>query len=707
MTVSSYKTFSVESFQYLSDQVLNLANQDIPRFEFIHELLKMLKSFSGCSAVGLRIRESDKYFLCEITGDSEQDLSITINQCVQTEDKKFVPYSDDSTPLELACRNVFLRRYHPSLKCFTAKGSFWTGEEDNLLGFCPESKKKKNRQNLNILQRYESVALVPIYTGRDRLGILQLKSKEKNSFDEQLIELYEEFAQILGIALSNQLAQAALRERVKELNCLYSLSKLAAQPDISLDEIFRNTVNLIPPAWQYPEITCARIVFRGIEYITDNFKETQWEQKADINIDGTMAGACKVYYTEKKPEIDEGPFMKEEKDLLNAIVSMLGSIVEYQEAEQALWKSEHALQERVKELTCLYSLALLGQEPSKSLDEILKGVANLIPPAWQYPEITHGRIILDKKAYCSSGFKNGAQSQTSGMFIRGEERGRVEVYYENEMPEIDEGPFLKEERNLIDTIAKHVGLIIERREAEQEQMRLQEQLRHADRLATIGQLAAGVAHELNEPLGNILGFAQLAIKSEGLGDQAGKDIGKIVSASLYAREIIKKLMLFSRQTPPKKTRVDLNDIVKEGIEFLKLRAANEGVKINYHLSPKLPKITADSAQLIQVTVNLVVNAIQAMPKGGILTIQTAVKKDWLSLRVEDNGLGMREEVKKNIFLPFFTTKDVGQGTGLGLAVVHGIVKSHGGTIHVTSQKGKGSCFEIKLPIQRTKEKKKE
>lgn len=826
---SFHKISAVEDFRDLSDQILNLANQDIPRFEFLHEFLKMLKSFSGCNSVGLRIKEKDKYLLCEITDASKQTLQIQIDRCVQTKDGKFVPYSNDNSSLELACRNVFLRQYHPALKCFTKKGSFWTGEEDILRRFLPKSKRAQKHQNLNIRQFYESIALVLICTGQNSFGILQLKSKKKNFFDERVIELYEEFAKISGIALSNQFAQAALRERVKELNCLYGLSKLAAQPDISLDEIFKSTVNMIPPAWQYPEITCARIVFKGIEYTTDNFKRTRWKQKAKINVKGITAGTCEVYYTKKKPEIEEGPFLKEEKDLLNAIASMLGSIVEYREAEEAraklaaivessedaiigntldgiitswndgaervygykgkeilgrsinilttpgqpdeiskilkrikrgesinnyetkrirkdgenidvslsispiksiggiitgastiarditnqrqseeaLRESEHALQERVKELTCLYNLALLAEEPGKSFEEILQGIAKLIPPAWQYPKITHGRILLDDQVYHSPGFKVGSQSQTAGIYVRGEKRGNIEVFYTKKMPEIYEGPFLKEERNLIDALAKQVGLIVERREAEKEKMRLQEQLRHADRLATIGQLAAGIAHELNEPLGNILGFAQLALKCEGISGQAEQDISKIVSASLYSREIIKKLMLFARQTPPKKTRVDLNDIVKEGIEFLKIRAAKERVKIICRLSSKLPKITADSAQLNQVLVNLVVNAIQAMPQGGTLTIQTASKKNRLILHVKDTGVGMSKEIMKNIFLPFYTTKDVGQGTGLGLAVVHGIVRSHGGTINVESQEGKGSCFEIQLPVRSASKKEKE
>lgn len=148
---------------------------------------------------------------------------------------------------------------------------------------------------------------------------------------------------------------------------------------------------------------------------------------------------------------------------------------------------------------------------------------------------------------------------------------------------------------MLDTVARQVALIIERRQTEEDKLKLQEQLRHADRLATIGQLAAGVAHELNEPLGSILGFAQLAKKCPGLPKQAEQDIEKIVNASLHAREVVKKLLIFARQMPTQKTKVNLNQIVEEGLYFLESRCVKQGIKLIRSLSPNLPEITADPA----------------------------------------------------------------------------------------------------------------
>jgi signal transduction histidine kinase len=250
---------------------------------------------------------------------------------------------------------------------------------------------------------------------------------------------------------------------------------------------------------------------------------------------------------------------------------------------------------------------------------------------------------------------------------------------------------------LIDTVAQQIAYLVRRRRAEADRRQLSEQLRHADRLATIGQLSAGVAHELNEPLGGILGFAQLMRKSPGLDSQLDRDLGRIEAAALHARGVVRKLMLFARQTPPGRDDVDLNRVVQEGLALLESRCAEAGIEVIRRLDPALPSISADYGQLHQILVNLAVNALQAMPSGGELTVETRSAGDHVRLIVSDTGHGMTEEVRRQVFDPFFTTKDVGEGTGLGLAVVHGIVSAHGGRIELESTVGKGSRFEVRLP----------
>ena len=361
-------------------------------------------------------------------------------------------------------------------------------------------------------------------------------------------------------------------------------------------------------------------------------------------------------------------------------------------------RTHAALVERVKELTCLHGVARAVGRHEVQVPTILQEVVALLPPAWQYPEAARARILLDDQTYATPGFGQVSACQSADIIVRRRTRGRVEVAYVEPRPPADEGPFLREERALINSVAQEISSLAERRTIEEERVRLQGQLQHADRLATIGQLSASVAHELNEPLASTLGFAQLCRKHKGLPSPAVADLDKIITATLHAREIIKKLMLFARQRPPTREKVSLTRIVEEGIPFLAHRVRKARIEIRRKVDPDLPEILADPNQLYQVLVNLVVNAIQAMPEGGWLSLETYAADGCAVLAVEDQGVGMTPRALRRIFEPFFTTKDAGEGTGLGLWVVQGIVASHGGTVRVQSEPGKGSRFEVRLPI---------
>jgi signal transduction histidine kinase len=359
--------------------------------------------------------------------------------------------------------------------------------------------------------------------------------------------------------------------------------------------------------------------------------------------------------------------------------------------------AQASLRERVKELSCLYEFLSIADRLDSSLSEILQDIANLLPSAWQYPDKTAARVTLDGDVYATKGFVETPHMQSAAVVIRGERRGSIDVVYVEERPHVYEGPFLKEERHLIDALARELSGIIERRRARADRARLEDQIRHADRLATIGQLAAGVAHELNEPLGNILGFAELAGKAGGTPESVGQDLQKIVNACLYCRKVVSKLKLFARQMPARKVETNLNKMVAEELFFIESRCVTQGIQIVRDLDPDLPRVIADASQIYQILVNLTVNAVQAMPEGGVLTIRTRGVGDGVVLVIEDTGVGMTEEIRANIFMPFFTTKDVDQGTGLGLSVVDGIVRAHGGTTTVSSVPGQGSRFEVRIP----------
>lgn len=360
--------------------------------------------------------------------------------------------------------------------------------------------------------------------------------------------------------------------------------------------------------------------------------------------------------------------------------------------------SQSRLRERVKELTCLYGIAQIASNPTLSFERKLEEIVLLLPPAWQYPDRACARIIADGAQFETCGFREGPYRQEALIHVTGRHRGAVEIHYRDGKPFLQRPPFLDEEQILIDNIARQIALIIEHKEAESVKSELEEQLIRADRLAAIGQLAAGVAHELNEPLNTILGFAQLALKIPGVPRQALNDLGKIADASLHARHIIRELLVFARQVASDRTCVNLNLIVADELSLFEMLCRKAGVDLRRIITPDLPDITADKSQILQVISNLIVNALQAMPDGGVLTLRTSFHDGAVCLEVEDTGIGMSDEIKENVFLPFFTTKDVKEGTGLGLSVVHGIVSAHNGVIRVESEEGKGTRFLVTFPI---------
>lgn len=360
-------------------------------------------------------------------------------------------------------------------------------------------------------------------------------------------------------------------------------------------------------------------------------------------------------------------------------------------------RAQFRLRERIKELTCLHRIAQVAQSMSDTPETALRAIVEQLPPAMQFPQIADARLTLDHRDYGTRVVIQCIHRLRVPIVIAGQERGAIEVSYRESHPEFAAGAFLREETDLMNSVAYEIAMLIERSEAAAAKTQLAEQLRHAERLATIGQLAAGIAHELNEPLGNIIGFAQLMAKQPGLPETALRDAGQIVKAGMYGREIVKKLLLFARQSDAQRIRLDLGNLVRDGLCFLEARCRNGGIDLRIELESSPTYIIAVPSEMTQVLVNLVVNAIQAMPTGGVLTIRTRIDGACVVFSVQDTGEGMDEGTRQRLFTPFFTTKDIGEGTGLGLAVVHGIVSSHGGTIHVDTARGRGSQFEIRLP----------
>ncbi len=229
---------------------------------------------------------------------------------------------------------------------------------------------------------------------------------------------------------------------------------------------------------------------------------------------------------------------------------------------------------------------------------------------------------------------------------------------------------------------------------------MEEQLIVADRLASVGELAAGIAHELNNPLTSILGFTQLILEKN-TDEDVKRDMSVVFSEARRAAGVVTNLLAFARKYTPTKQMVDVNSIIKKVLAMRAYEQRVDDIHVVTKLAPSLPGVIGDSFRLQQVFLNIVINAEYFMiesNKGGTLTVTTEGAGGFVRALVADDGPGIRRENLGRVFDPFFTTKEVGKGTGLGLSICHGIVTGHGGRIHVESEPGKGATFIVELPV---------
>jgi len=245
------------------------------------------------------------------------------------------------------------------------------------------------------------------------------------------------------------------------------------------------------------------------------------------------------------------------------------------------------------------------------------------------------------------------------------------------------------------------GATLEKRVAErsEEIRKIHSQLFRSDKLASLGKLAAGVAHEINNPLTGILANSSLLLEDLPSDDPRREDVDIIVRETIRCREIVKRLLDFARQTKPQKKLTDVNALIDNILLLVRNQTSFRNITISKDLAEGLPQILCDIDQIQQVFINIILNSAEAMTGGGSLSVATAAPagSEFLTVMIADTGPGIPEEVRERIFDPFFTTKE--HGTGLGLSISYGIVEQHGGNITVESTLGKGSTFTVQLPLQ--------
>jgi signal transduction histidine kinase len=384
--------------------------------------------------------------------------------------------------------------------------------------------------------------------------------------------------------------------------------------------------------------------------------------------------------------------------------------------EETLRQRTYELGERVKELNCLFAISSLIEKPGISLEEILQGTVELIPPALRYPGSTCARITLDGRTFCSTNWRETDSKQTSYIVVNGARIGALEVDCLEKTPKNGTPSFLKEESGLIDAVSERLGKIIARDLVEKEKKHLEAQLRQFQKMETIGSLAGGIAHDFNNILTPIIGYSEITMDYVPKDSVVRNNLNEVLNAAMRAKNLVQQILTFSRQSDQELKPIKISPVVQEALSLLRA-SLPATIKISQNLEKECGSVLAEPTQIHQIVMNLCTNAYHSMSeKGGMLGVtlrEVDLDSDdlvlnlslnpgpHLILSVSDTGHGMDRGVTERIFDPYFTTKPPGRGTGIGLSVVHGIVKSYAGEITVYSEVGAGTIFNVYLPIIKT------
>ena len=545
----------------------------------------------------------------------------------------------------------------------------------------------------------------------------------------------------------------ALRERVKELTALHETARLLQQERPVDQDFLAEWVALLPPAWQYPEICEARVAYNGLTAATPGWRETPWKQSVSFTTGDGQSGVIEVVYLDECPSASEGPFMAEERTLIQSLSDMLAAHLDHKRAEHALRDVNERYLRHEAAITALTRSYAFEPE---NLPILLKEIAEVVARTLEVERVGIWTYNSDRTAMVSLElFEKGANRHypSTEIFRTGHESyfnavdsadviAAHNAWEDNRTASLVEGYLAPREITSILNVplhargitmgvlgCEHIGLrrtwasdeqtfavavanLLSMLFAQLEQQQLESQLRQTQKLEALGTLAGGIAHDFNNILGAIISFTELSKMDNPHNAELQENLQQVLKASNRATNLVRQILSFSRQQKQERRPTQLAPVFKEALKLLRSTLPST-IEIEQRIAAGLPEVLADPTQMHQVTMNLCTNAAQAMQNDqGRLVVELdsfqlsdgapnphpdLIPGSYLRLTVSDTGHGMDQAVLHRIFEPFFTTKKPGEGTGLGLAVVHGIVKDHDGVIIAASQPGQGTTFTIYLP----------
>ncbi|MBU1172480.1 MAG: PAS domain S-box protein [Proteobacteria bacterium] len=698
---------------------------------FLHSVVTLLKDWSGCEAVGIRIKSGDDFPYAESLGFTDQFLRVERCLCSFDDQGNLCCDAQGMPLLECMCGNIIQGRFDSSKPYFTEDGSFWSNCTSDFIKDTKDTVFKTRIRNYCNKTGYESIALIPMRSGEKTFGLLQFNDRKKGRFTKSSMAFYRWIADNISIYLAKKEAE----EDVFRLNARLERLTQVVQ-DLSTVRSIGPIMDIVRSAAQ-ELLQSDRATFVLKEGARYHYKQPD-DMEQPIREKCLPMQQCISDWAIRRKErliIEDVTLEKNIPDGLNRPVNVTSLIIipirikdpvgaigvywiklhkptrEDLQILQALVDSTSVAMERVR----VYKDLERSQTQYRDLVENLNDVVYFLDSdnRFQYVSPAVKRFGFSPEDFIGNDFSvfvhpedvlnlkkriAGTLSGYEGTYeFRAFDKKGALLYIRVSSRAVFQG----------DLAVGITGVLIDMTEKH----RAEEQLKVAQRMEAIGTLAGGIAHDFNNILSLIMGFTELSLEDVDEGSAIETYLQEIFSAGSRAKELVKQILAFASQSDEEIKPIMVSTIADEVLKFIRSSTPST-ISIKHDISSN-SLIMGNAAQIHQIFMNLCTNAIQAMEEeGGVLDIGLGnifiddnINGDlhlkqgpYLLLTVSDTGPGIKPDILSSVFQPYFTTKEVGKGSGMGLSIVHGIIESYGGKIKAESTPGHGAVFSIYLPV---------